>query len=415
MKYAQKNVETTLAVLQGQVFAACRMGAWCFSSEKQLYISTAPHQVEYHFFLRAGGVLDQAIGLKEAEPLPHILGGSLGFVWIAEWVHLQDSGSYLVVLGPAYLKNTSVETSLQALDRQGMIQPLRRQYLNVLEDVPVLRFDMLRQYACMLHYTCYLEVAGPVMMARGPEQQNALKADAAQPASGNDYQRMAVYEEMLLRYLAEGTQPPEDTLTFSGELQDFDIRDTLRLIKDNLLIFTGLCARTAIRSGVPVYTAKKLESEWVSRIEAARSFPEAHRLRQAMYNAFLRQVQQTRESTGASKAVRDCRSYIQANYMNEITLEDLARHCSYTEYYLSRKFARETGMKISDYIHSVRVDAAKLLLLTTSRDIQEISDLLHFGNRSHFDRVFLRHVGVSPAKFREQGGLLSDRGETASQ
>ena len=404
MKKALENVETNLLVLQGQVFAACRMGAWCFNEEKHLYLSTAPHQEEYHLFLRAGGVLDQAIGLKDTEPVPHILGGKLGLAWIAEWVYLQDGGPYLVILGPVYLKNTSVEESLQALDRQGISQHLRRQYLNVLGDVPVLRFDMLRQYACMLHYTCYLEVASPVMLARSKEWTNAPNADAVQSGSGNDYQRMAAYEEMLLKHLAEGTQPPEETPSVSGELQDFNIRDTLRLIKDNLLIFTGLCARTVIRSGVPVYTAKKLESEWVGRIEAARSFPEAHRLREAMYNAFLRQVRQARESTGLSKAVRDCRSYIQANYMNEITLEDLARHCGYAEYYLSRKFAKETGMKISDYIHSVRIDAAKLLLLTTSCEIQEISDLLRFGNRSHFDRVFRQHVGVSPAKFREQGG-----------
>ena len=406
MKKALENVETNLLVLQGQVFAACRMGAWCFNEEKHLYLSTAPHQEEYHLFLRAGGVLDQAIDLKDTEPVPHILGGKLGLAWIAEWMHLQDGGPYPVILGPVYLKNTSAEESLQALDRQGISQHLRRQYLNVLGDVPVLRFDMLRQYACMLHYTCYLEVASPVMPARSKEWTNAPDADAVQSGSGNDYQRMAAYEEMLLRHLGEGTQPPEESPSFSGELQDFDIRDTLRLIKDNMLIFTGLCSRTAIRSGVPVYTAKKLESEWVGRIEAARSFSEAHRLREAMYNAFLRQVRQARESTGLSKAVRDCRSYIQANYMNGITLEDLARHCGYAEYYLSRKFAKETGMKINDYIHSVRIDAAKLLLLTTSREIQEISDLLQFGNRSHFDRVFRQHVGVSPAKFREQGGQI---------
>ena len=412
MKLARSDTEYRLSDFQGQVFAACRMGAWCFNEEKHLYLSTAPHQEEYHLFLCAGGVLDQAIGLKDAEALPHILGGTLGLVWIAEWVHLQSDGRILVILGPVYLKNASVEESLLALDRQGISQHLRWQYLNVLGDVPVLRFDMVRQYACMLHYTCYLEVAQPVMLHRADERPHEHKAGAELPGSGNDYQRMAAYEEMLLRHLAEGTQPPEETPSFSGELQDFDIRDTLRLIKDNLLIFTGLCARTAIRSGVPIYTAKKLESDWVSRIEEARSFSEAYRLRESMYNAFLRQVRQSRESTGLSKAVRDCRSYIQANYMNEITLEDLARHCGYAEYYLSRKFAKETGMKIRDYIHSVRIDAAKVLLLTTSREIQEISDLLHFGNRSHFDRAFRQHVGVSPAKFREQGGQLSDHKET---
>ena len=403
MKTAQKNVETNLAVFQGQIFAACRMGAWCFNDEKHLYVTTAPHQEEYHLFLRAGGVLDQAIGLKGSDLVPHILGGTLGLVWIAEWVNLENGSQLLVILGPTYLKNISVEDSLQALDQQGVSQHLRRQYLNVLGDVPVLRIEMLRQYARMLHYTCYLEVASPVMMARSQKPSNAQSVDAQQPGSGNDYQRMVAYEEMLLKHLAEGTQPPEETSSFSGELQDFDIRDTLRLIKDNLLIFTGLCARTAIRSGVPVYTAKKMESEWVSRIEAARSFPEAHKLRESMYNAFLRQVRQSWDSTGLSKAVRDCRSYIQSNYMNEITLEELAKHCGYAEYYLSRKFAKETGMKINDYIHSVRVDTAKLLLLNSSREIQEISDLLHFGNRSHFDRVFRQHVGVSPAKFREMG------------
>ncbi len=403
MKKALENVETNLLILQGQVFSACRMGAWCFSEEKHLFISTAPHQEEYHLFLRAGGVLDQAIGLKDDEPIPHILGGKLGLAWIAEWVHLQKGGRFLVILGPVYLKNTSVDESLLALDRQGISQHLRQQYLNVLGDVPVLHFDMIRQYACMLHYTCYQEVTNPVLL-QNTEQPHEEKAGADLPGSGNDYQRMAAYEEMLLHCLAEGTQPREELPASFGDLQDFDIRDSLRLIKDNILIFTGLCARTAIRSGVTIYTAKKMESDWVSRIERARSFSEAHRLRESMYSAFLRQVRQTRENTGLSKAVRDCRSYIQANYMNDISLEELARHCGYAEYYLSRKFSKETGMKISEYIHIVRVDAAKLLLVTTSRDIQDISDLLHFGNRSHFDRVFRQHVGISPARFREQGG-----------
>ena len=36
---------------------------------------------------------------------------------------------------------------------------------------------------------------------------------------------MAAYEEMLLWHLGEGTQPPEESPSFSGELQDFDIRE----------------------------------------------------------------------------------------------------------------------------------------------------------------------------------------------
>ena len=66
-------------------------------------------------------------------------------------------------------------------------------------------------------------------------------------------------------------------------------------------------------------------------------------------------------------------------------------------------------MKIREYIHSVRIDAAKTLLLTTSREIQDISNALHFGNRSHFDRVFRGLVGLTPARFREQNGQAQAR------
>lgn len=114
---------------------------------------------------------------------------------------------------------------------------------------------------------------------------------------------------------------------------------------------------------------------------------------------------------GQSRAVKVCRSYIQMNYMKELTLEEIARHCGYAEYYLSRKFARETGIRISEYIHQVRVDAAKIMLLTTSKKIQEISEELHFGNRSHFDRVFRQQVGISPARFREKCGQTENMEE----
>ena len=114
---------------------------------------------------------------------------------------------------------------------------------------------------------------------------------------------------------------------------------------------------------------------------------------------------------GQSRAVKVCRSYIQMNYMKGLTLEEIARHCGYAEYYLSRKFARETGIRISEYIHQVRVDAAKIMLLTTSKKIQEISEELHFGNRSHFDRVFRQRVGISPARFREKCGQTENMEE----
>lgn len=408
MKRAMQDVEPRLYMLSGQIYAACRMGAWCFDEEKHLFFSTAPHQEEYHMFLHSGGCLQVVIDRKDEPGVPYIMNGKLGLAWIAEWVHLQDGGRMLIILGPVYLKNTPVEHSLQRLDRQGVSQHLRRQYMNVLSDVPVLGYEMLRQYACILHFTCYQENVSPVSLQAEPQASEREKSETGLMSDRNDYQRMAAYEEMLLHHLAEGTEPEEGSNSYDGELQDFGLDDSLRQIKNNLMIFTGLCARTAVKSGVPVYTARTMENEWVHRIEAVRGFPAAGKLRKNMYKAFLDQIRQQKDNAGQSRAVRECRNYIQLNYMKELTLEEIARHCGYTEYYLSRKFAKETGIKLNEYIHQVRIDAAKIMLLTTSKEVQEISDELHFGNRNHFDRVFRQQVGVSPARFREQIGQIEN-------
>ena len=407
MKLAVKDVEYRLNDLQGQIYAACRLGAWCFGENHYLYQGTTPHVEEYQMFLQAGGSLQLAFNSEKEEPLPCIISGNLGLAWIAEWVNLQQGGSILVLLGPAYLKNTPLEHSLQGLDRIGVSQHLRRQYYNVLSDVPVLSFEMLRQYACILHYTCYQETCRPVTAAPPKKEKEERQPEEAHAgADSNDFRRMAEYEELLLRHLAAGEKLSEEETSYSGELQSYSMRDSMREIKDNILIFTGLCSRTASKNGVPVYAARKAESEWVRRIEAASTFSELKKIREEMYNSFLRLIRQQKDGSGMSRAVRECRSYIQANYMNEISLEDIARHCGYAEYYLSRKFSKETGMKLGDYIHSVRVEAAKVMLVTTRKDIQEISDMLHFGNRNHFDRIFRQQTGVSPAQFREGGGLI---------
>ena len=97
--------------------------------------------------------------------------------------------------------------------------------------------------------------------------------------------------------------------------------------------------------------------------------------------------------------------------MKPLSLEEIARHCGYTEYYLTRKFAKETGMKLTDYIRSVRIDTAKAMLVTSNKDIQQISEELQFGSRNYFDRIFRQLVGISPARYREDMGQVK-QGET---
>ena len=409
MKYACEDVAQRLNILQGQVYAACRMGAWCFDENRTLFKSTAPHAEEYRLFLQTGGCLDRMIARKEEPGFPFILGGGFGLAWIGEWVQLEPGGRLLVFLGPVYLKNRSVEESLQRLDRMGISQHLRREYLNVLSDVPVISQNALLQYAAMLHFICYEEVLARNSMEvdssireQPSPQRPAQEPEAVLP--DNDFQRMAAHENLLLDCLGNGLEPELQESAYQGELQDFRLKDTLRQIKDNLIIFTALCARRSILSGVPLQTAKTMESEWIHRIEQMRSFGHASQILQSMYGGFMHEVQQHKEAGTESRAVRECKDYVRMNYTRPLSLEEIARQVGYTEYYLTKKFSKETGMKLTDYIRSVRVDAAKVLLLTSNKDIHQISEELQFGSRAYFDRVFRQETGLSPARFRDSMG-----------
>ena len=417
MKQACSDVAERLNLLQGQVYAACRMGAWCFDENKNLFMSTAPHAEEYRMFLQTGGCLDRMIERRDEPGFPSILGGGFGLAWIGEWVHLENGGRLLVFLGPVYLKNRSVEESLQRLDRMGVSQHLRREYLNVLSDVPVVSSNALSQYAAMLHFTCYEEVPARDSV----EAETAIKAQAdpvPDPQNekaflpDNDFQRMVAHENMMLECLGEGRAPELAEGAYQGELQDFHLKDTLRQIKDNLIIFTALCARRSILGGVPLQTAKTMESDWIRRIEQMHSFGQASRLLQDMYASFASAILQGKDEEKESRAVRECKDYIRMNYTRPLSLDEIARQVGYTEYYLTRKFTKETGMKLTEYIRTVRIDAAKVMLLTSRKDIQQISEELQFGNRSYFDRVFRQETGVSPARFRDTLGQRKPEDKT---
>ena len=412
MKKAMSDVGPRLNILQGQLYAACRMGAWCFSSKRELFFTTAPHQEEYHMLLQAGGCLDLAFDQMDAVPEPRAVNGLMGL--ITEWVRLQNGGRYLVILGPIYLKNISIETSLHRLDRKGISQHVRRQFLNVLGDVPVLEWDQVRQYAAMLHFTIYEENLNLSNLAfEKPEETLAAEREEeeTEQRDKNDLQRMVAYEKWMIDNLGKDRIPETEDSHYQGEIQDFHLNDQMRQIKDNLIIFTALCARRAITSGVPLRTAKHLESDWICRIESCHAMAEAAKLLQGMYGDFSRQIKYHSDSSGMSKAVRECRDYVRLNYMKPLSLEEIARHCGYTEYYLTRKFAKETGMKLTDYIRSIRIDTAKAMLVTSNKDIQQISEELQFGSRNYFDRIFRQLVGVSPARFREEMGQVK-QGET---
>ena len=266
----------------------------------------------------------------------------------------------------------------------------------------------IRRYAKMLHWSIHffdISDSDIVSLSCGNVETDAGDRGSGGEVHYTDYEREVSREQLLLQCVRDGNPDYGDLmeeLLKSELLDDYRTGNPLREAQDAVLMFTVLCCRAVIDGGVSVKEAKDLELRTVRSLEAARSITQVQAIRREVLAEAVRCVQAIRHRPELSPQVRSCCAYIRAHLRDEIRLEDMAKNVGYTEYYLSRKFQRETGEKIGDYIRRERLGYAKVLLITTGKDIQEICDELHFGTRNYFSRVFKAQEGVMPAEYRKR-------------
>ena len=92
--------------------------------------------------------------------------------------------------------------------------------------------------------------------------------------------------------------------------------------------------------------------------------------------------------------------YLHTHFTGPVTLDTLAQLEHISKSYLSRQFKRCTGMTVIAYVHSLRMELAKHLLVTTDDRIAAIADQAGYESPKYFYRTFRAVCGQSPAEFR---------------
>jgi len=110
----------------------------------------------------------------------------------------------------------------------------------------------------------------------------------------------------------------------------------------------------------------------------------------------------TLEADSASRMFDMMLGYIQRNFMQAISIREIAYACSCSESTVSHLFKQYTGSSVKKHINDLRITQAKKLLLTSDLPISAISSLCGFSNINYFPTVFKKHVGLSPTEYRRQ-------------
>ena len=97
-------------------------------------------------------------------------------------------------------------------------------------------------------------------------------------------------------------------------------------------------------------------------------------------------------------------TYLNQNYMYDITLEDVAAYAGFSKYYFSRMFKQFFGFSFSEYLCKRRLEVAGDLLTHTNRPIQEIAIAAGFGSVGTFNRIFRASKNCTPSQYRAMYG-----------
>ena len=117
----------------------------------------------------------------------------------------------------------------------------------------------------------------------------------------------------------------------------------------------------------------------------------------AMVDTASQEAGQTEENDTVSKAMH----FIQEQYMNPISLLDVATHVNMSQFHFSRLFKKDCGYSPHEYLIRTRLNRAKHLLKTTGLPVKVIAQKVGYQNVSSFTNAFTDRVGISPTLFRK--------------
>ena len=93
--------------------------------------------------------------------------------------------------------------------------------------------------------------------------------------------------------------------------------------------------------------------------------------------------------------------YINQHLADDLSLETLAQHVNYSEYYICRIFKNITNYTLTNYIIEKRISQAKHYL-KSNMPITRAAELSGFNNYSYFYKTFKKFTGTNPAEYKNK-------------
>lgn len=146
---------------------------------------------------------------------------------------------------------------------------------------------------------------------------------------------------------------------------------------------------------IMVYLLKRYSHEEVGR-EVEHTF--LADFRRSYQHDFIHLADQSRHT---DEAILACQQWIELNYRLPISVQSLAHQTNMSLRTFKRRFTDATGEAPLYYLQKIRVEQGREYLKHSSKTVSEIAWEVGYEDPGHFNRLFKRMYGETPAKWRK--------------
>ncbi len=208
-------------------------------------------------------------------------------------------------------------------------------------------------------------------------------------------QGFMIFPNQICTYIADAQQPWEYVwIEFDG----LRAKETVEL--------SGLCVNSPVYKAKYKDVAQTMKDEMLYIINHKDDSP--FHLIGHLY-LFIDSFVKSSAITQISKSnnlrdfyIKEALSFIEQNFQNDITVEEIAACCGLNRSYFGKIFHEVLGKSPQEFLISYRMTKATELLKLTSLSIAEVGSAVGYSNQLHFSRAFKKIYGISPKQWRNE-------------
>lgn len=141
------------------------------------------------------------------------------------------------------------------------------------------------------------------------------------------------------------------------------------------------------------------EKEYWNRIDRSPGIRETLALINRLVDQSIASVMRKKTSDVLMLSAKD---YIERNLSSDLSIDMLADYLGISGSYFSLLFKQHFGDTFVEYVTKQRMEMAKSLLALSDKSVTSVGQMVGYGERRYFTRVFSKYTGMLPSEYREK-------------